>query len=145
MQNYLDTCEILKTKGIKSGFVASRSSAITPSLKVSPSEVSNQMNLFRSGNINALIATSIIEEVRKYTKVYVRKIQSNLFTFGFVFFFFFHVYRELTYLQQMLLFSMMLLITQYSLPRDLEEQDKRNHLCLSWMKESIDPFLNSKR
>ena len=89
MQNYLDTCEILKTKGIKSGFVASRSSAITPSLKVSPSEVSNQMDLFRSGNINALIATSVIEEVRnirrcrseRYNQIYLHLNLSFSFSF----------------------------------------------------------------
>jgi len=76
IHDFLKTCEVLKTKGVKSGFVIASASAITPSLKVSPTEVSNQIESFRSGRTNVLVATSVAEEVRS---VYRKKDQKHVF------------------------------------------------------------------
>lgn len=67
---------MLKTKGVKSGFVIASASAITPSLKISPTELSNQIESFRAGRTNVLVATSVAEEVRN---VYRKKRQKYVF------------------------------------------------------------------
>eukprot|EP01082_Thalassiosira_pseudonana_P009278 g8229.t1 g8229 contig29:45842-48019(-) len=48
--------------GLRTGYVAARNSRITPSIKVTPGEASNCVVGFRSGEINVIVATSVIEE-----------------------------------------------------------------------------------
>ena len=49
--------------GMRAGFVAAKKSPITPSIKVTPGDASRCIDNFRSGDINILVATAVIEEV----------------------------------------------------------------------------------
>jgi ERCC4-related helicase len=48
--------------GLRAGYVASKNSRITPSLKVTPGEATKCIDDFRQGIINVIVATSVIEE-----------------------------------------------------------------------------------
>ncbi|GKY94278.1 hypothetical protein MPSEU_000393600 [Mayamaea pseudoterrestris] len=48
--------------GLCAGFVSSRGSKITPSIKVSKSMVAESIQKFRDGQLNVLVATSVVEE-----------------------------------------------------------------------------------
>jgi ERCC4-related helicase len=58
LANYLN--EIDPT--LRAGFVASRGSIITPSIKVTPTDVVRNVQAFREGTGSVLVATSVIEE-----------------------------------------------------------------------------------
>jgi len=51
-----DTCHL------KAGYIAARGSKITPSIKVTPSQAKATIQQFRNGQIDAIVATSVIEE-----------------------------------------------------------------------------------
>ena len=52
--------------GIKSAYVVSRGSKVTPSIKFNKTMAEKTIEKFRSGEINVLVATSVIEEVSVY-------------------------------------------------------------------------------
>lgn len=54
----------LSTLGINAGFVTARDTVITPRIKVSNSQAKETIEMFRNNQINVLVATSVIEEVR---------------------------------------------------------------------------------
>lgn len=60
--------------GIKSDFVTARDSTITPRIIVSKSQGEATIQSFRDNQINVLVATSVIEEVRN-TKTYQCKVE----------------------------------------------------------------------
>jgi len=49
----------------RAGYVAARNSKITPSISVTRSAASDTIQKFRSNEINVIVATSVIEEVRQ--------------------------------------------------------------------------------
>ena len=52
----------LSAVGLRAGYVAARDASITPSLKVTSGQASDCMCRFRAGELNVLLATSVIEE-----------------------------------------------------------------------------------
>lgn len=64
LSKHLNMDETCKDYGMSAGFVAARKSKITPSIKVTPGDASRCIEQFRSGDINILVATAVIEEVR---------------------------------------------------------------------------------
>lgn len=52
----------LNSVGLRAGYVAARQASITPRLKVTSEHAAKCMDKFRSGNLNVLVATSVIEE-----------------------------------------------------------------------------------
>ena len=52
----------LRTVGLRAGYVAARNAIITPRLKVTQGQASDCMSRFRAGELNVLVATSVIEE-----------------------------------------------------------------------------------
>jgi ERCC4-related helicase len=63
LAKHLNSDATCKDFGMRAGFVAARKSKITPSIKVTPGDASRCIEQFRSGDINVLVATSVIEEV----------------------------------------------------------------------------------
>lgn len=64
ISNFINNDGVMQSIGVKSGYIASRGSQITPSIKVTPSIASENIARFRNGNQNVIVATSVIEEVR---------------------------------------------------------------------------------
>ena len=52
----------LRNLGFAAGFVAAKGASITPSIKVSPTAARDCIQKFREGEVNVLVATSVIEE-----------------------------------------------------------------------------------
>lgn len=52
-----------KDFGMRAGFLAAKKSPITPSIKVTSGDASRCIEKFRSGDINILVSTAVIEEV----------------------------------------------------------------------------------
>ncbi len=63
LSKHLNMDAMCKEYGMRAGFVAARKSKITPSIKVTPGDASRCIEQFRSGDINILVATAVIEEV----------------------------------------------------------------------------------
>jgi len=60
---YLNKNDDFFTKhGIRAEYVTARNSKITPSIKMTPSEATRRIEKFRKGDINVIVATSVIEE-----------------------------------------------------------------------------------
>lgn len=67
LSKHLNMDATCKEYGMRAGFVAARKSKITPSIKVTPGDASRCIEQFRSGDVNILVATAVIEEVRYVT------------------------------------------------------------------------------
>ena len=63
LAKHLNSDTTCKDYGMRAGFVAAKKSKITPSIKVTPGDASRCIEQFRSGDINILVATAVIEEV----------------------------------------------------------------------------------
>lgn len=79
-----------KEYGIRTGFVAARKSRITPSIKLTPGEASRCIEQFRSGDINVLVATAVIEEVSL-------PCESTVGLYFFLTLYYNHVFRDLMF------------------------------------------------
>lgn len=66
LSHYINTDPHLQTLGLKSGFVTGRYSKITPSLKVTKRMARDTITQFRSGEINVIVATKVLEEVSRW-------------------------------------------------------------------------------
>lgn len=64
LAHFINHDQNLEQIGLKSGYVAARESKITPTIKMRKQDVDNTLKDFRSGQLNVLVATSVIEEVR---------------------------------------------------------------------------------
>jgi len=67
LAEHLNRDAACKDYGMRAGFVAARKSKITPSIKVTSGDATRCIEQFRSGDINILVATAVIEEVRSET------------------------------------------------------------------------------
>jgi hypothetical protein len=67
--HFINTTERLRDLGLQAGFVASKGSKVTPSIKVTPTKAKDTLQLFRQGGVDVLVATSVAEEVSATTKL----------------------------------------------------------------------------
>ena len=65
LSHYINSDPELQSLGLRSGFVTARNSRITPSIKVNKTMAANTIQAFRDGTVDVLVATSVIEEVRR--------------------------------------------------------------------------------
>jgi len=65
LAHFINNDHDLKWLGIEACYIASRGSRITPSIKVTPSMATKNVEQFRIGKKNVIVATSVLEEVRK--------------------------------------------------------------------------------
>lgn len=59
---YLNQDQDLRDLGLRTGYVTARGTHITPSIKVTASSAKSEIDKFRKGELNLIIATSVIEE-----------------------------------------------------------------------------------
>lgn len=64
LAEHLNRDAVCTDYGMRAGFVAARKSKITPSIRVTSGDATRVIEQFRSGDINVLVATAVIEEVR---------------------------------------------------------------------------------
>ena len=63
LSHYINTDPELQRLGLKADFVAARNSNIAPGISVTRGRASEAIQDFRSGTVNVLVATSVLEEV----------------------------------------------------------------------------------
>ena len=63
ISNFINNDLEMQHLDIKAGYIASRGSKITPSIKVTPFIAKENIVRFRNGDQNVIVATSVIEEV----------------------------------------------------------------------------------
>lgn len=62
LANWISADPDLRAAGLRADYVAARDATITPRLKVTPGQATDCMSRFRCGELNVLLATSVIEE-----------------------------------------------------------------------------------
>eukprot|EP00929_Paragymnodinium_shiwhaense_P107725 TRINITY_DN74099_c0_g1_i1.p1 TRINITY_DN74099_c0_g1~~TRINITY_DN74099_c0_g1_i1.p1 ORF type:complete len:638 (-),score=142.68 TRINITY_DN74099_c0_g1_i1:285-1925(-) len=62
LAHYISNDSQLQRAGFRADYVAARDARITPGIKVSPAQAGDCISRFRSGDLNVVVATSVLEE-----------------------------------------------------------------------------------